>query len=199
MPHWLILPARLVALISWRKDQCRWWTPHSSQLPPLSLPSSCYICLNTWGFLERGSWRRLHVCKCIVEVLPRETIPCWRCVCVWWWWGELKRRSRHLPDCWNVNATALIIGFCTHRLWGTSSNFPPLIVQPSPGPSIELVYVYTSTHVSIKTVYNVCVCVSECGVGLLNHRAIVCDGWGGGGETVNENKSVSDYQNVANI
>lgn len=30
--------------------------------------------------------------------------------------GGLKRRSRHLPDCWNVNAVALIIGFCTHRL-----------------------------------------------------------------------------------
>lgn len=29
---------------------------------------------------------------------------------------DLLRRSCHLPDCWNVNAVALIIGFCTHRL-----------------------------------------------------------------------------------
>lgn len=51
MPHWLILPARAVALISWRKDQCRWRTP------PHPLPSSLYICLNTWGILGK-----LYVC-----------------------------------------------------------------------------------------------------------------------------------------
>lgn len=45
---------------------------------------------------------------------------------------------------------------------------PRLIVRPGPGPSIGPGYVYTSTHVSIKTVYNACVWDSSRGV-------IVCD------------------------
>lgn len=159
MPHWLILPATPVVLISWRKDQCRWWTP-LPPLPPSASPLFAFFPLYMSQYLEDLRRGELRVCVCIVEVLPGDSIPCWWCV--WCGVGGLKRRSRHLPDCWNVNAVALIIGFCTHRLWGTSSNFPPLIVRPSPGPSIGLGCVYTSTHVSIKTVYNVCVRVRVC-------------------------------------
>ena len=104
-----------------------------------------------------GSWRGPHVCvlwRCCRAALSHAGGVSGR--------RGAERRSRHLPDCWNVNAVALIIGFCTHRLWGTSSNFPPLIVRPGPGPSIGLGYVYTSTHVSIKTVYNACVRVCAC-------------------------------------
>lgn len=39
------------------------------------------------------------------------SVPCWRCSS-----GGTGGGCRHLPDCRNVNATALIIGFCTHRL-----------------------------------------------------------------------------------
>lgn len=73
MPHWLILPARPVALISWRKDQCRWWTPHSPQLPPHSLPSSLYICLNTWGILKGGELKRA-ACVCVLSRCCRATL-----------------------------------------------------------------------------------------------------------------------------
>lgn len=52
---------------------------------------------------EAGVRRGLRVC------VYCDSVPCW-------WRQWLKRRSRHLPDCWNVNAVALIIGFCTHRL-----------------------------------------------------------------------------------
>lgn len=166
MPHWLILPARPVALISWRKDQCRWWTltPHTTASPLFA-----YFCLymsQYLGDLRRGGGKEGCMCVCVLLRCCRSTLSHAGGA------GGLKRWGRHLPDCWNVNAVALIIGFCTHRLWGTSSNFPPLIVRPSLGPSIGLVYVYTSTHVSIKTVYNVCVRVWG---GLLNNSPIVCD------------------------
>lgn len=45
------------------------------QPPPHSLPSSLYICLNTWGILnEGGSWRGLHVCVCVLSRCCRATL-----------------------------------------------------------------------------------------------------------------------------
>lgn len=54
--------------------------------------------------LRSTKLRRFCVCVCVL----------WRCRCSSLCGrGALKRPIRHLPDCWNVNAMALIIGFCT--------------------------------------------------------------------------------------
>lgn len=66
----------------------------------------------------------------------------------------------------------------------------PLIVQPSPGLSIGLVYVYTSTHVSIKTVYN----ASECVCWTSEPKRKCVDK-----ETENDKRKVSNDQVVSNI
>lgn len=62
--------------------------------PPILLPSPLSVCLNP-GVEGRGGLRPEEGYRGRVDLL---------------------RRSCHLPDCWNVNAVALIIGFCTHRL-----------------------------------------------------------------------------------
>lgn len=80
MPHWLILPARPVSLISRRKDQCRWWTPHSSPLPPLLIAFfPLYMSQYFGGISERRGELKKAACVCIVEMLPGDSIPCWRC------------------------------------------------------------------------------------------------------------------------
>lgn len=81
-----------------------------------------------------------------------------------WWPYCLKRLCRHLPDCRNVNAVALIIGFYSHSLQKKHTYLRIDILAcycsavVSIESSIEACCVCIGPHVPLKSVYSRCVC-----------------------------------------